>query len=95
MELAQEWLERLLKLEVKRPEELVFPLAQLARVSGDRARDVDEGLRERVAARLGELKAPEVMVQMVREATVLGEREEQRVFGESLPAGLRLLGSAE
>lgn len=95
MEIAQQWLERLLKLEVKRPDELVFPLAQLARVSGDRARDVEAAVRERVAARLGVLKAPEVMVQMVREATVLGEREEQRVFGESLPLGLRLLGSAE
>ena len=95
LEVAHEWLERLLGLEVKRSDELVFPLAQLARVSGDRARDLDVSLRERVAARLQALKAPEALRQMVREATVLGEREEQRVFGESLPAGLKLLEASD
>jgi len=88
-----DWLERLLGLEVQRPEALVFPLAQLARVSGDRARDVEASLRERVAARLVALNASPALVQMVREATALSEREEQRVFGESLPAGLKLLAA--
>lgn len=90
-QVAVEWLERLLRVEPKRPEELAFPLAQLARVSGDRARDLEDPVRERVAERLRALRAPEALVKMVLELTELGEREEQRVFGESLPAGLRLL----
>ena len=38
----------------------IFALAQLARVSGDRARDLDDRLRGRVLARLEELGADEV-----------------------------------
>ncbi len=88
---AGEWVERLLALEVPRPDELVFPLAQLARVSGDRARDLDPALREMVAQRLQALGAPEALSRMVREQVELGEKDEQRVFGESLPAGIRVI----
>jgi hypothetical protein len=88
---ASEWVERLLALELPRPDELVFPLAQLARVSGDRARDLDPALRAEVAGRLVALRAPEALSRMVRELVELGERDEQRVFGESLPAGIRLI----
>ncbi|MFN7135560.1 MAG: hypothetical protein ACK4N5_26045, partial [Myxococcales bacterium] len=64
---------------------------QLARVSGDRARDVDAALREQVAQRLVALKASDVLARMVREHVALGGQEEQKVFGESLPAGLKLI----
>ncbi|HEY3452116.1 MAG TPA: Hsp70 family protein [Myxococcales bacterium] len=91
-EVAQAWLEKLLSLATPRPDELVFPLSQLSRLSGDRTRDLDAAIREKVARRLTELRAPEAVVRSVREVVELTGGEEQKVFGESLPAGLKLLG---
>jgi molecular chaperone DnaK (HSP70) len=87
---AEAWIARLLALPVKRSE-LVFPLAQLARRSGDRARDVGEDVRARALAALAEGGAPEETRLAVREVAVATEAEERRIFGESLPAGLRLV----
>ncbi|WP_242343334.1 Hsp70 family protein [Anaeromyxobacter terrae] len=89
-EAAAAWITRLLALSVSR-RELVFPLAQLARRSGDRVRDVGEELRARVLAALAEGGAPAETVRAVREVAEATEEEEQRIFGESLPAGLRLV----
>jgi hypothetical protein len=89
------WVGKLLDLAAPaRPDELVFPLAHLARVSGDRSRDLSAPLRERVAARLSALGAPEAAVRGVREAVQLSDADEQKVFGESLPAGLKLIGDS-
>jgi hypothetical protein len=87
---AEEWIARLLAAKVP-PGELAFPLAQLARRSGDRARDVDDPAREAVLAALARARAPEDAVRAVRELQVASEAEEQRIFGESLPKGLRLV----
>jgi hypothetical protein len=89
-EIAAEWLERLLALDFRRAEEAPFAVAQLARLSGDRARDLDEGVRLRAAERLGKSGAPPEWSRAIREVQALGERDEQRVFGEALPLGLHL-----
>jgi uncharacterized protein YjeT (DUF2065 family) len=44
-----------------------------------------------VAERLGKAGAPKSWQTMVREVMQLEEADERRVFGESLPPGLRLL----
>jgi len=90
-EVAEDWIRRLLALPGAPVRELAFPLAQLARASGDRARDVDPAVRDEVLAALARAKAPEDLVRMVREPTALDAGAEQRIFGESLPAGLRLV----
>jgi molecular chaperone DnaK (HSP70) len=86
---AEEWIRRLFALDADRGA-LVFPLAQLARRSGDRARDVAEGLREEVAAFLRRAKAAPEAVHAVEEVAASSDEQEQRIFGESLPAGLSL-----
>ncbi len=63
----------------------------LARVSGDRERDLDPELREKVAQKLRSAKAAQSWLAMVRELTELDAADEKRVFGDSLPPGLRLL----
>jgi molecular chaperone DnaK (HSP70) len=88
---AEVWLERLASLPAK-PADLVFPLAQLARSSGDRARDVGPEARDLALRALAEAGAPDSVVRSVREPVALGEADEQRIFGESLPAGLKLIG---
>jgi len=89
-DVAAGWLERLFLLDWKRAEGAAFAAAQIARRSGDRGRDLDEALRERVAQRLEAAGSPEGWIRMVREGGELTTRDEVRVFGESLPVGLRL-----
>jgi hypothetical protein len=88
---AEGWLGRLLALGAP-DRDLAFPVAQLARASGDRARDVSAEGREAALAALAKARAPEELVRTVKEPTALGAAAEQRVFGESLPPGLRLVG---
>jgi hypothetical protein len=86
---AEEWIRRLLAFEVA-PGAVAFPLAQLARRSGDRARDVPGDLRAEVAALLRRAGAAPEAVHAVEEVAETSEEGEQRIFGESLPPGLTL-----
>lgn len=88
---AAQWLQAVLALDWKNVQPAAFAAATLARVSGDRARDLDEPLRETVAARLRAARAPNAWIDMVQGAVNLDEADEGRVFGESLPPGLRLI----
>lgn len=89
-EVAAAWLERILALDWARADGAAFAAASIARLSGDPARDLAPELRERVLARLRETGAPASWVDMVSRATALSERDAGRVFGDALPAGLRL-----
>src|SRR5712692_9449269 len=89
-EMAAEWLQLLLGLDLRTHAEAPFAVAQLARLSGDRARDLDEDLRARASAALEEARAPAEWARGIREVRTLGEKDEQRVFGEALPLGLHL-----
>ena len=86
-----EWLEQLLALDWKTVQPAAFAAALLARRSGDRERDLDEAMRARVAERLRAARASVSWVRMVEEVTQLEEADERRIFGESLPPGLRLV----
>jgi molecular chaperone DnaK (HSP70) len=89
-DVAGEWLDLLLGADLRANAEAPFAVAQLARLAGDRARDVDEPLRERAAASLTRIGAPEDWARAIREVRPLGEKDEQRIFGEALPLGLHL-----
>jgi hypothetical protein len=89
-EVASAWVEKLLTLDFKQHDDAAFAVAQIARMSGDRARDLDEPLRLRAAERLERAGAHPDQARSIREPHGLSEREEQRVFGESLPLGLHL-----
>ncbi|HMB02510.1 MAG TPA: Hsp70 family protein, partial [Isosphaeraceae bacterium] len=70
----------------------MFALAQLARVSGDRARDLDEPLRAQVFDRLTALGADEAILRPVREYHELEAEQQGQALGDALPVGLRLAG---
>ena len=91
---ADAWLAVLLALDWKRTEGAAAAAASLARLSGDRARDLAPERREEVAARLEAVHAPPAWVQRLREVVALDEAGERSVFGESLPLGLKLIGDA-
>ncbi len=91
-DVAGEWLAALLALDWKAVEPAAFAATQIARMSGDRARDLPAALREAVAQRLVATHAPASWIAMVREAVQLDEADQRRSFGEALPPGLKWLG---
>jgi len=88
---AAQWLERARKLDWRTVEPAGFAAAMLARMSGDRERDLDEDVRQEVAERLRYAGGAPTWVLMVEQVAELGEADERQVFGESLPLGLRLI----
>jgi molecular chaperone DnaK (HSP70) len=89
--IAQQWLEQLLMVDWKKYDTAAFAGVMIARVSGDRERDLTTDMRERVIGALGARKAPETWVNMVSQLVDLSEADERRAFGESLPPGLKLI----
>jgi len=89
--IAHQWLDQLLKVDWKKHETAAFAAALIARVSGDRERDVDADRRQRVIDALSARKAPDTWLKMVSQAVELSEADERRAFGESLPPGLKLI----
>ncbi|MDX2037791.1 MAG: Hsp70 family protein [Isosphaeraceae bacterium] len=93
-EKAERWLGAILDLQPaagRETSDAIFALGQLARVSGDRSRDVDPDLRASVADRLAALGADEATLRPVREFTELEAAQEGQALGDSLPVGLRLI----
>ena len=88
---AEQWLTKLLKLDWKAVEGTAFAATLIARATGDRARDVNDEMRAAVIDRLEKLKASPSWIAMVREPVHLALADEQRMFGESLPVGLKLV----
>ena len=87
---ASEWLARALESDLASVEQAPFAVAQLARVTHDRQRDLAPALRERAATALSRVRDAELWIKLVREGGELTAAEAGRVFGESLPPGLRL-----
>jgi molecular chaperone DnaK (HSP70) len=89
-EVAAGWLERALSNDLRTVEQAAFAVVQLARLTHDRTRDLPEALRERAASALARTYGNEAWLKLVREGGELSEIDRGRIFGESLPAGLRL-----
>ena len=91
---AERWLERLLTADI--PQSLGsdrdFALAQTARMTGDRALDVDEAVRERVLKHLAAADAAGHLVEQVSQTTERTAADEDRLLGDALPTGLQLVG---
>jgi len=86
---ASRWLTQLLDNE-KPDSATQFAVVQLARKTGDRYRDIDADLRQRTLAWLTSHAAGEHALQLVEQGGQLDVEEQNRVFGEALPKGLRL-----
>ncbi|WP_206995287.1 Hsp70 family protein [Trinickia mobilis] len=92
-EVAGPWLDAILALDWKKVDPAAFAAVQIARMTGDRSRDLPPEMRETVVRRLEALDASQAWVTMVRETVALDDADTGRVFGESLPAGLKLIGA--
>jgi molecular chaperone DnaK (HSP70) len=85
------WLAPLIATDWPEPDKVAFPLAQLGRRTGDRARDLDDATRGALAALVRSLPGGERAVVLVEQVVALEAREERVALGDTLPAGLRLV----
>ena len=90
-EVAGRWLEALLATDWKKVEPAAFAATQIARLTGDRARDLAPELRQAVLARLAAISASATWSAQLTTVAELDKADERRAFGESLPVGLRLI----
>lgn len=89
-ELAGKWLRRLLDSRAS-GDALTLAVMQLARRTEDRYRDIPAELRAETVEWLKTESAPEHLIQLVERGGTLEIEEQNKVFGESLPIGLRIL----
>jgi hypothetical protein len=92
-QVAEGWLDAILGFQPGNDNERLawaFCLAQLARRTGQRALDVNEGHQLRVGSVLRGLGVPEHWVKMVEEVSELQREEQAQMLGDALPIGLRL-----
>ncbi|PCE34305.1 Hsp70 family protein [Burkholderia ubonensis] len=91
-DVAGRLLDALFALDWKQVEPAAFAAAQIARMTGDRSRDLPPDVRDAVIRRLASANASAKWIDMVREVVAFDVDDTVRVFGESLPAGLKLIG---
>src|SRR5262249_22539312 len=95
---AEQWLDAILPFQPGHASERLswaFCLTQLARRTGQRALDVDDGHRDRGLQPPPAQQVPDHWLRMVEEAVDLEGEEQSQMFGESLPIGLRLVRPQE
>jgi hypothetical protein len=85
-----DWIEQTLKAPWKKPAQTAFSVVQMASFTGDRERDIEPSLRDRIRERLQGLEDGERLAQRLCEMVPLNASEQDRVFGEGLPGGLHL-----
>jgi len=90
-ETATCWLQQIIKVDWKKIPQAAFAATLIARMSGDRARDIDDTLRQQVLIQLNNAKAPNSWIEMVTSVKQLDAAEEKQIFGEALPPGLTLI----
>ncbi|MCL2776612.1 MAG: hsp70 family protein [Polyangiaceae bacterium] len=91
--MAEAWLDRILRLKWESISTAPHAAVQLARVTGDRARDVSDKHRNEVEKKLMAIGAKPAWIQAVRELVSVGDEERVAILGEGLPIGLRLSSS--
>jgi len=90
-EVVTDWLQQILKVDWRKVPQAGFAATLIGRMSGDRARDLDEEIRLQIVEKLKTSKAPASWIDMVEAYKELDEMEEKQVFGEALPPGLKLI----
>jgi len=87
---ASRWIDDLLGRQWLHPKMVGTALAQLARKTGDRTRDVDTAVADRVLAWMAPHTELSEQQTLLTEVVPIARQEEQALFGESLPVGLIL-----
>ena len=87
---VETWIRLLLELGLSKLDGAPFAVTQLSRMTGDRNRDIDDGLRKEVLQSLRSVNISAAWLQIITEPTSLEREDEARALGDSLPIGLQL-----
>jgi hypothetical protein len=87
-EVAADWLTLLLEKDLRSIDGAPFAAVQLARLTGDRSRDLDPELRAKTLRALQAVKGPERWQRLVSEVVALEADDQARALGDTLPIGL-------
>ena len=87
---AERWLESLLRSQVDHISTTPLSIMQLTRRTGDRFTDVGQESRDEAIRFLREMDADSRLISLIRDGGDTDAETESAVFGESLPAGLRM-----
>jgi hypothetical protein len=87
---ATQWIQLILELGPDQIAGGTFALTQLARMTGDRTREIEEPIRLETAQALERTQSPPAWRRMVTELVRMEATDEARALGDTLPAGLRL-----
>jgi molecular chaperone DnaK (HSP70) len=93
-QVVEQWLDSLASFQPGHPSEAIswgFCLSQLTRMTGQRALDVDDSHRKGVIILLKALEVPEDWIRCVEEAVERRDEDQSKLFGDTLPIGLRLV----
>jgi molecular chaperone DnaK (HSP70) len=90
-ETASKWLGELLELP-QFTAETASAIVQLGSRTIDHVRDIDDELRETAIRRLATAGIADELIRGLQQYVPPAESDAQRIFGESLPEGLRLVG---
>lgn len=83
------WLDHLLREKWEQLPTAAAAAVQLGRLTGDRARDVDDRIRSELCQRLERLGVDPAVWRPLRELVEIEEQERAERFGDELPVGLR------
>jgi DNA-K related protein/Hsp70 protein len=93
-DIAEDWIRKLLDIPTANDHERLgwaFAIAQLARRTGLRGLDTPDDARPILAAKLREASVPSAWPAMIEEIQTQHADDANRLFGEALPIGLRLM----
>ncbi len=72
------------------PKNAVTAVAQMARKTGDRVRDIDNAVMERIIEWMSAYNFSAPHIKMLKEVVPIAKQDENAIFGESLPSGIVL-----
>ena len=90
-EAAERWIKVILDAEWAKPKNAAYAVAQMARKTDDRIRDIDRDLSARIAERLSPYKWSGRFIRQIEEVVPIEWEDEKDIFGESLPVGLYIV----
>jgi hypothetical protein len=88
---AREFVNATLAQDWRKNETAMFAALQMARMTGDRARDLPDDLRTQVLEKMRTSGAPQRWLDMVEQVVQMDAEDQKRSLGDSLPPGLVLL----
>lgn len=89
-EAVSKWIDDILKINWKTPKPIGMALAQMARRTGDRVRDLDHALIERILEWMNPFEWAGPYKKYLESVIPMDTGEETMIFGESLPSGIVL-----